>query len=83
MISVKSKLKAIRGTPLPTVEECKQKLKHHVSDNGQFARQGLSTELYTGIQSILQRIPDFVGLKQSNLPTLDKLNGLTGTGLMT
>ena len=82
MLSVQSKLQAIRATPLPTVDEVKRKLKPHVSDNGQSARQGLSTGLHAGMKSVLQDIPDFVGLKSSNLPTFEKMNGVTGTGLM-
>ena len=34
MVRVQSKLEAIRQTPIPTVEEVKQKLCNQVSDNG-------------------------------------------------
>jgi hypothetical protein len=54
-----------------------------VSDNGQSARQSFGAELHVALQSLLESIPSHVGLKPQNLPTLDKMNDLTGTGLMT
>ena len=71
MVSLQAKLKAIRKTSLPSVDDVKRKLKPYVSDNGQSARQGLSTGLHAGMKSVLQDIPDFVGLKSSNLPTFE------------
>ena len=46
MVRVQSKLEAIRQTPIPTVEEVKQKLCDQVSDNGQSARQGFGSGLH-------------------------------------
>ena len=52
-------------------------------DNGQSAHQGFGTELHAGIQLLLEKVSGFVGLKPQNLPTFDKMNEITGTGLMT
>ena len=54
-----------------------------MSENGQSARQGFGAELHTGLQSLLDKVPGHIGLKPQNLPTFDKINELTGTGLMT
>ena len=83
MVSLQAKLKTIRKTPLPTVEEVKRNLKHFVSDNGQSARQGLGTEIHAGMKLVLQGIEGFVGVKPDNLPTLKNMACVTGTGLMT
>ena len=83
MVSLQAKLKAIRKTSLPSVDDVKRKLKPYVSDNGQSARQGLSTGLHAGMKSVIQDIPGFVGLKPSSLPTFSNMGGVTGTGLIT
>jgi len=54
-----------------------------MSDNGQSARQCFGAELHVALQLLLESVPSHVGLKPQNLPTLDKMNDLTGTGLMT
>ena len=54
-----------------------------MSENGQSARQGLSTELHAGIKLVIKDIAGFVGLKPENLPTFKKMAYVTITGLMT
>ena len=82
MVRVQSKLDAIRQTPIPTVEEVKQKLGNQVSDNGQSARQGFGSGLHAGLMLLLKNVPGSVGLTPENLPTIDKMHSFTGTGIM-
>ena len=64
------------------VVEVKQKFCDQVSDNGQSARQGFGSGLHAGLKSLLKNVPDSVGLTPQNLPTFDKMNSFTGTGIM-
>ena len=81
--AVQAKLKSIRETPIPSVEEIKRQLKPQVSENGRSARQGFGAELNAALQSLLRSIPSHVGLKADTFPAIDKLIHLTSTGIMT
>ena len=52
--AVQAKLKSIRETPIPSVEEIKHQLKLQVSENGRSARQGFGAELHVAVQSLLR-----------------------------
>ena len=81
--AVQAKLKSIRETPIPSVEEIKRQLKPQVSENGRSARQGFGAELNAAVQSLLRSIPSHVGFKPDTFPAIDKLNHFTSTGIMT